>query len=154
MDGGQLRSKFLQQGHCRGLIVDEDSALPSCCDFTLDDYLSRFRFNSVLLENPIRVIPLGFKHAADDGLLRAMADDLTGSLIAQEQCEGANQNGFSGAGFAGKKIKSGSKLHREAVNHRVVFDSQFQQHRAVSLGGIERSVAQETATSFQLLAPG
>src|SRR5262249_17496044 len=125
------------------LIVDEDPALASCRDFTLDDHLSRFRFNPVLLENPIRMISLGFKHATDDGLLRAVADDLTGSFIAQEQRQGANQAGFSGAGFAGKKVKSGSKLHREAVNHRVVFDSQFQQHRAVSLGGIERSVAQK-----------
>src|SRR6266478_4179386 len=57
-----------------------------------------------------------------------MPDHLCGSLVAKEQRECVNENGFSGPGFAGKKIEPGSKFHRYVVNDGVIFNPQFEKH--------------------------
>ena len=54
--------------------------------------------------------------------LGAGSNHFTGGFVTQQQCEGVDENGFSGAGFTGEQIEAGGELDRRIVDDRVVFD--------------------------------
>ncbi len=70
-----------------------------------------------------------------------MANCVGGSLVAQQERKRVDENGFSGAGFAGQQVEAGGELNGNVVNDRVVFDPQFQQHVRSRLAEVMRSVA-------------
>ncbi len=128
VDDRQVRRKLLQHRHRRRLIVDEDASLAAGRDLAPQNDLRLLAVEAVVFQNFVDGLGLGFEHRRDDSLVGAVADGVAGRFVAQQQGQGVDQDGFSGAGFAGQQIETGGELHGNIVDDRVVFDSQFQQH--------------------------
>ncbi len=128
MNHRQVRRELLQHRHRRRLIVDEDAALAAGRNLAAQDDLAFFGVDSVGLQNRGDRGRVGVEHRRDGRFFGAMADRVAGGLVAEQQCQRVDEDGFSGAGFAGQQVETGRELHGNVVNDRVVFDSQFQQH--------------------------
>ncbi len=99
------------------------------------------RVDAVGFQNRGDGLRFGFEDGGHYRLVGSMSNCVGGSLVAQQQGESVNQDGLSGAGFAGQQVEAGPKLDGDVVNDRVVFDSQFQQHVSSRLAEVKRSVA-------------
>ena len=68
----------------------------------------------------------------EDGLdaaaFLAAADEGTVGAFTENEVEGAENDGFAGAGFAGDDIAAGLELEREVAHEGEVFDAQRRQH--------------------------
>ena len=128
MDNGQMLRELFEHSNGRRLIVDEDTALAARSDLAAKDELSVFGVEAVGFQQHRDGLRLRFEDRRDDGLVGTVPNCVGGSLVAQQQGERVNKDGFSGASFAGQQVEAGSKLHGNVVNDRVVFDPQFQQH--------------------------
>ncbi len=130
---------MFQNGYSRRLIIDEDAALAAGCDLAAQDDLAVLGVDSVFFEHAVDRRRANLENRRDRGLLGAVADGVAGGFIAQQQGQRVDEDGFSGAGFAGQQVEAGSKLHGDVVDDRVVFDPQFQQHvssRPAKLGAV------------------
>ena len=145
VDDRQVRSKLLEHGHRCRLVVDEDASLAAGGDLAPQDELAVIGVASMPLASSAATSAgeSASKTADDDGLLRPVANGVGGSFVAQQQGERVDEDGLSGAGFAGQQVEAGSELHGHVVNDRVVFDPQFQQHVRSRFSEVRRSVARQ-----------
>ncbi len=123
-----MRSELLQYRHRRRLVVDEDASLAAGGDFAAQNQHLFLGVDPVRLKHGINRGRLGREHRRHGRLLGAMAHRVAGGLVAQQQRERVDEDGFAGAGFAGQQVEAGRELHGHVVDHRVVFDPQFQEH--------------------------
>ena len=70
-----------------------------------------------------------FKDSGNRGLVGSGANHVGRGLVAQQKRQRINEDGFSGAGFAGQQVQAGRELYRQVVYDRVVFQPQFDEHR-------------------------
>ncbi len=70
-----------------------------------------------------------FEDGGNRGLVGTGANHVHGSFVPQQKGQGINEDGFSGAGFAGQQVQARRELDRQVVYDRVVFEPQFDEHR-------------------------
>ena len=123
-----MRRKLLEDSHRRRLVVHKDAAFAAGCNLAAKNQLPivRVGIQAVGFQHRIQGFRLGFKDRRNYGLVGAVANRIGGGFIAEQQRESINEDGFSGAGFAGQQIQTGRELHGNVINDRVVFDPQFQ----------------------------
>lgn len=68
------------------------------------------------------------KESFDAGLIGACSDDVDGSFSAEEESEGADDDGFTGASFAGEDGESVVEGEFEFGDDSKVFDNECRQH--------------------------
>ena len=97
--------------------------------------------DAVCFEHRVDAPAIGLEDRGDVALSVPWRTASAGSFVAQQQGERVDEDGFSGAGFAGQQVEAGGELHGNVVDDRVVFDPQFQQHVSSRLAEVKRSVA-------------
>ncbi len=142
MNYRQVGRQLFQNGDRRRLVVDEDAPFAASGNFAAQDDLAFLGVEPVGFKNRADRGRVDVEHRRDGRFLGAMANCIAGGFVAEQQCKRVDEDGFSGAGFAGQQVETGGELHGNVVNDRVVFDSQFQQH------GRSRG-CQPSAVSFQ-----
>ncbi len=151
MDDCEIRSELFQNGYSRRLIVDEDATFAAGNNLAAQNDLAIFAVDAILLEDTIDPRRAGFEDRRNCGLVCSVANRVAGSFVAQQQGQRVDEDGFSGAGFAGQQVEAGSELHGDVVDDRVVFDPQFQQHVSSRTGEVRGSVAGKLpAVSYEL----
>ena len=128
MNHRQVRRQLLEHRHRRRLVVDEDAALAAGRNLAAQDDLAFLGVDAVGFQHRADGGRVGVEDRGDHRLVGAMADGVAGGFVAEQQRQRVDEDGFSGAGFAGQQVETGGELHGDVVNDRVVFDSQFQQH--------------------------
>ena len=137
MNDGQVWRKLLQHGHRRSLVVNEDASLAARRNLASQDQAAFFGVDPVRLKHRVDGGRFRLEHRRYGCFIRAVADRVAGRLVAQQQRERVDEDGFTSAGFAGQEVETGRELHGHVVDDRVVFDPQFQEH--VSVRGVELS---------------
>jgi energy-coupling factor transporter ATP-binding protein EcfA2 len=112
----------------------EDAALAAGCDLAAKNQLAvvgmgigtGIGIQAIGFQDRIQGFGLGLEDRRNHGLVGAVTNGIGGSFVAEKQSQSVNEDGFSGAGFAGQQIQAGRELHGHVINDRVVFDPQFQ----------------------------
>ena len=93
--------------------VDEGAAASLRRDLAADDHLAAVR----LLE-----------HRLDGGGLFAGPDELGAGAAADEQADGADEDGLAGAGLAGEDVEAGREFELESIDDGEVGDAEEPDH--------------------------
>ncbi len=111
MNGGQVRRQLAQNRNRRGLVVDEHPSLSAGCNLAPQDYRFIFLVDAVVLQD-LRDRLFGsafnFEDGRNRGLVRTGANYVRGGFVSKKKGQCIDENGFSGAGFAGQKVKPGA----------------------------------------------
>ncbi len=103
---GQIRRQLFQDGNRCRLIVDEDAAFAAGRDLAAQDDLAVFGVDAVFFQDAVDRGRADIEYRRDGGFFGAVADCVAGGFVAQQQGQCVDEDGFSGAGFAGKQVET------------------------------------------------
>ena len=76
----------------------------------------------------LQVIFRNIKHPLDHAFLLGIEKQFGVGAVAQQQPDGAEHDGFTGAGFAGNNVEHRRWLHFQLLNQSVVLYFKINQH--------------------------
>jgi hypothetical protein len=147
VDHRQVRCNLFQHRHRRRLIVDEDAPLAAGGNLAPQNQRAVLRVQAVRLEDAFdrpRRRSLALKHRRDHRPLGTRANHVGGSLFPQQQSQGVDQNRLPRPGLAGQKIQTSRELDHDIVDHRVIFESKFGQHKVLRFAFRYRRIRNQT----------
>ena len=130
-----MRGKLLEHGHRRRLVVYKHAPLASRRNLAPQNERSVVRLvQTIGFQNPgqrLLCSALRLKHRGHHGTLGPGANHIARSLVAQQQRQCAHQDRLPRPGLARQQVEPLPELHHQVVDHRVVLEPHFNQHRSV-----------------------
>ena len=128
------------------MVVHENIPLAVGCNVTAQYDLRPCSVDSVIFQHLCNCRVVAFVHGCHGGFIRAVAHNIAGGFLAQQQRQCVNQDGLARAGFAGQQVQSRSKVNHHVIDDGVVFNAQFPEHSAPFLGVFPARIPRESCT--------
>ena len=129
MDVDEVAAELAQQGQLHGRVVDEGTALACGVDLASDDGGAGVVLEVVLGKEGFEVIGGDVELCLDDALAGTAAHGLGVGSLAEDETEGAHDDGLAGACLAGDDGEALARVELEMIDEGVVLDSQELKHR-------------------------
>src|SRR6266568_5698503 len=117
--------QFAQGGNGAGLIVDVDAIALVRRDLSPDNDRGSFRVQSEAVEAGLDI---GFENGFNHGARFTGADHFRRSLRSGQKSERVNDDGLSGACFAGEEIKTFFEVKLELIDQSKISNAKKAQH--------------------------
>ena len=120
----QIVTKFFEICQGSGRAVDELTIVPLTRKTSFQNQIAIARLNSRFLETPIPFCTIiALKNCFYRARLRSGAKKRFVSALAEQQLERANDDRFTGAGFAGNGSEARRDFPFQILNQGEIFDS-------------------------------
>ncbi len=136
VDIGKVRRQALEQRYGNRPAADVGARFAAGQDFAFDQQFAIFDFeaggsSSGRTAEGSRTSKMPATRARD----LAGADHIGGGAAAQQQAERVHHDGFAAAGFPREQIQAGVKVNAQALDHRVIFDHELEEHPEAIIAG-------------------
>ena len=105
--------------------VDEGLARALVGDRALDEELAVLRLGQA---GQVDGLAGDVEDGLDEGLALARPDEVGGTLVAQDEADGVDDDGLAGAGLAGQDGEAGVEMDLEVLDRRQIPDAQELDH--------------------------
>ena len=121
----EQRRKITQRGYRCGLVIDVDAIPFIGGNLPANDDIASFGIQPQALQSICQVC---FENGFHNGSSFTGADHFSGSFGSSEESKCINDDGFSGACLAGKKIEAFFEVELKLINKSEISDAKKPQH--------------------------